>query len=84
MKNLFDIIKTKLVNNLDLEDLVVINNSQLHKKHKSFDKNKFHLKLIITSKALRDQKKLIIHRKIYSLLKEELQNNIHALEIEIK
>ena len=58
-------------------------NSNLHKKHKSFDINKFHFKIIIESKKLKEMSKIEAHKKIFSILKEEMKNKIHALEIEI-
>ena len=62
---------------------MVIDNSSLHTKHKSFDPQKLHLKIIIKSKKLRDMNKILAHKEIFSILKKEMKNNIHALEIEI-
>ena len=52
-------------------------------KHKSFDSNKFHLKIIIKSKKLKNMNKIDAHKEIFSILKDEMSNKIHALEIEI-
>jgi len=62
----------------------LIDNSSFHKKHKSFDSNKFHFKIIIESKELKKMNKVEAHKKIFTILKEEIKNKIHALEIEIK
>ena len=62
----------------------MIDNSHLHVKHKSFDINKFHIKIIIKSEKLRVMDKLSAHKKIFSVLENEMKNKIHALEIEIK
>ena len=62
----------------------MIDNSSFHKKHKSFDSNKFHFKIIIESKELKKMNKVEAHKKIFTILKEEIKNKIHALEIEIK
>ena len=59
------------------------NNSNLHSKHKSFDANKYHLKIIIKSKKLKSMNKIAAHKEIFSILKDEMKNKIHALEIEI-
>ena len=56
----------------------------LHIKHKSFDSNKFHLKIIIKSKKLKNMSKIMAHKEIFSILKDEMSNKIHALEIEIQ
>ena len=53
------------------------------KKHKFFQPNKFHLKLVIKSKKLKKMDKIVAHKEIFSILKEEMKTDIHALEIEI-
>ena len=55
----------------------------MHKKHKFFDPKKYHLKLIIKSQNLKKLKKIDSNRIIYAALEEEMQNDIHALQIEI-
>ena len=82
--NFFDNIKQKINNSINPENIIIIDNSRFHTKHKSFDPKKFHLKIIIESKKLKVMKKIEAHKKIFSILKEEMNKNIHALEIEIK
>ena len=77
-------IKAKINNKLSPEQISLIDNSYLHTKHKSFDSKKFHLKLIIKSEKLKNMGKIDAHKVIFSILKEEMENKIHALEIEIK
>ena len=77
-------VKAKVNEKLSPEQILLIDNSYLHKKHKSFDSNKFHLKLIIKSEKLKNMKKIDAHKAIFSILNEEMKNKIHALEIEIK
>ena len=81
--NFFDKVKEKINREIKPENIILIDNSHLHKKHKSFDSNKFHLKVIIKSKKLKSMDKIAAHKKIYSVLKNEIHNKIHALEIEI-
>jgi len=81
--NFFDEIKNKIIKEINPENLELIDNSHLHVKHKSFDSNKLHLKIIIKSQKLKNMGKILAHKKIYSILKEEMNSNIHALEIEI-
>ena len=82
--NFFDEVKKKISKKINPEDIILIDNSHLHSKHKSFDVNKFHLKIIIKSKKLRSMSKIKAHKEIFSILKDEMSNKIHALEIEIQ
>ena len=84
MTTFLEEVKAKINNKLSPEHILLIDNSYLHTKHKSFDSNKFHLKLIIKSKKLASMNKIDAHKVIFSILKEEMKNKIHALEIEIK
>ena len=81
---ILDEIKKKIYKELNAKNVILIDNSNLHKKHKSFDINKFHFKIIIESKLLKKMNKIDAHKKIFSILKKEMKNKIHALEIEIK
>ena len=83
MMNFFDKIKEKINKKINPENLILIDNSSLHTKHKSFDSNKFHLKIIIKSEKLKKMDKIAAHKEIFSILKKEMNNKIHALEIEI-
>ena len=77
-------VKAKINNKLSPERILLIDNSYLHTKHKSFDSDKFHLKLIIKSEKLKNMEKIDAHKAIFSILNDEMKNKIHALEIEIK
>tara|TARA_Y100000590_G_C15618514_1_gene976682 strand:- start:1143 stop:1394 length:252 start_codon:yes stop_codon:yes gene_type:complete len=79
----FEEVKKKINNKINPENIVIIDNSNLHRSHKSFDVNKYHLKIIITSKKLKKMNKIEAHKQIFSILKDEMNNRIHALEIEI-
>ena len=82
--NLFDAIKEKINNKISPENIILIDNSHLHTKHKSFDPNKLHLKVIIKSEKLKRMNKILAHKEIFSILKDEINSKIHALEIEIQ
>ena len=77
-------IKARINKKLNPEQISLIDNSSLHFKHKSFDINKLHLKLIIKSEKLRKLRKIEAHRVIFSILKDEMKDKIHSLEIKIK
>ena len=83
MMNFFDKIKEKISKKINPESIILIDNSNLHLKHKFYDSKKFHLKIIIKSEKLKNMNKIIAHKKIFSILKDEMNNKIHALEIEI-
>ena len=82
--NFFDEVKEKINKKINPESIILIDNSNLHTKHKSFDINKFHLKIIIKSKKLKKMNKIAAHKEIFSILKDEMNYKIHALEIEIQ
>ncbi len=77
-------IKIKLNKEFNPKKLILVDNSYLHSKHKSFDPNKIHLKIIIESDKLKKKGRLEAHKEIFNLLKHEMKEKIHALEIEIK
>ena len=79
----FDKVKAKINKKINPENIILIDNSNLHSKHKSFDSTKLHLKIIIKSKKLKNMDKIAAHKEIFSILKNEMSNKIHALEIEI-
>ena len=79
----FGQIKEKINKKINPENIILIDNSSFHSKHKSFDPNKLHLKIIIKSEKLKSMNKISAHKEIFSILKNEMKNKIHALEIEI-
>ena len=81
MLNYLDKIKERISKKFNPEKILLIDNSNLHKKHKFYDSKKFHLKLIIKSEKLKNMSKLESHRAIFSLLEEDIKEKIHALEI---
>jgi len=84
MIELLDIIKDKINRKIKPESISLVDNSSSHSKHKSFNPNKYHIKIIVKSEKLKKMSKIEAHKEIYSILKEEMKNKIHALEIEIK
>ena len=84
MIDFFEKIKEKINKKINPENIILIDNSSLHVKHKSFDINKYHLKIIVKSRKLRAMNKIMAHKEIFSILKDEMTNKIHALEIDIK
>jgi len=83
MKSFIETIKEKITKNIQVNNVEIIDNTHLHKRHKSFNKNKIHLKIIIKSESLKSLSKIASHKKIIDLLKEEIETKIHSLEIKI-
>ena len=78
-----DEIKDKINKKINTKNIILIDNSSFHTKHKSFELGKLHLKIIIESEKLKKMNKIAAHKEIFSILKNEMKNKIHALEIEI-
>ena len=83
MTNFLIKVKKKISDQVETEEILLVDNSALHTKHKAFKSDKFYLKLIIKSKKLRSMGKIDAHKTIFAILKNEMENEIHALEIEI-
>ena len=64
--------------------LEVMNDSQLHAKHKEAKKHPKagHYRVIIISAAFKNKSSLQSHRLIYQCLDDLMQKDIHALSIE--
>ena len=84
MNDFLKFIENKIKHNIKIEKISIIDNSSLHKKHKSFDAEKYHLRLEIESIYLNSLNKINAQREIMAILSEELKTKIHALEIKIK
>ena len=84
MKSLIDIVEEKIKKDIPDSSIEIIDNTHLHKHHKSFNKSKTHLKIIIQSDTLRNLNRIDSHKKIITILRDEIQKKIHSLEIKIK
>ena len=83
MKSLIEIVKEKIIKDIPDCNIDIIDNPHLHKHHKSFNKSKTHLKIIIQSEILKKLKRIDSHKKITGILKDEIETKIHSLEIKI-
>ena len=81
INQLIEIVKNKLNKNIICEKIEIQDKTFLHKNHSSNEKNKFHIKIIITSKYLKEKNKIESTKKIYKILEEELKNSIHSIQI---
>ena len=81
INSLIKILKEKLTKKIKINNLKVENKSFLHKRHKNFSKDKFHIKLTIESSELKKISSIEANRKIYAILKDEINKSIHSLQI---
>jgi BolA family transcriptional regulator, general stress-responsive regulator len=84
MKNYFDQIDKKLKEQIEIEELLIVDNSYKHKGHKFFSPEKFHLHLKIRSLYLKSISRVNAQKLVMKILKEDLKTKIHALEISIE
>tara|TARA_E500000178_G_scaffold330631_1_gene362703 strand:+ start:134 stop:388 length:255 start_codon:yes stop_codon:yes gene_type:complete len=83
MENYFNSIKKKLKEKISFEKLEIIDNSEKHKGHKFFSKERYHLHLKIKSTYLKSISRLNAQKMIMNILKDDLKYKIHALQISI-
>jgi len=83
MKIYFDQIEEKLKNQIEIEELIIVDNSHKHKGHKFFSPERLHLHLKIKSLYLNSISRLNAQKLVMKILKEDLKTKIHALEISI-
>ena len=81
INQLIDIVKIKLKNNIECDKIEIEDKTFLHKNHKSNDKNKFHIKIIISSEYLKKKNKIESTKEIYKIVGEELKKYIHSIQI---
>ena len=74
-------VKKKLKQNINTENLLIEDKTFLHKNHTGHDPKKFHLKIKISSKELKNLSKIESYKKVYKILDYELKTNIHSLQI---
>tara|TARA_B100000787_G_scaffold109142_1_gene81193 strand:+ start:225 stop:485 length:261 start_codon:yes stop_codon:yes gene_type:complete len=81
INELIAIVKNKLETGIIIQELKIEDKSFLHKNHKGHQEGKFHLKIIIKSDELGKSSKVTSTKKIYSLLRLELKEQIHSIQI---
>ena len=81
INELITIVKNKLLDQINIENINVEDKSFLHKNHKGNQEGKYHLKLIIVSQELKKMNKIESNKKIYKILDQELKTHIHSLQI---
>ena len=80
----FEQIEARIKKQIEIEELLIVDNSHKHKGHKFFSSEKFHLHLKIKSLYLKSISRVSAQKMIMKILKEDLKTKIHALEISIE
>ena len=83
INQLIEIVKTKLNKSIACDKIEIEDKTFLHKNHKTHEKNKFHIKLILRSEKLKELNKIQSTKLIYKILDVELKKYIHSIQISI-
>ena len=81
INDLIAIVKKKLQNRINLEDIQIEDKSFLHKNHAGNQEGKFHLKISLISSELKTMTKIESNKKIYKILDKEIKESIHSIQI---
>ncbi len=81
INQLSELVKKKILKNKIIKKVQVEDKSFLHRKHKSNELGKFHLKLIIESDHLKKIDRIEANKIIHRILENEIKIYIHSLQI---
>ena len=81
INNLIENVKKKINNKVKCEKISIEDKTFLHKRHKNFHPGKFHLKITLKSSELKSKKKIEANKYIFSILKQELTDHIHSIQL---
>ena len=81
INDLIAIVKKKLQNQINIENIEIEDKSFLHKNHAGNQQGKFHLKISLNSSELKTMSKIESNKKIYKILDKEMKETIHSIQI---
>ena len=81
INDLIAIVKKKLQNQLNIENIKIEDKSFLHKNHAGNQEGKFHLKISLISSELKTMSTIESNKKIYKILDKEMKESIHSIQI---
>ena len=81
INDLMKMVKKKILNSINLENIQVEDKTFLHKNHIGQKEGKFHLKIKIQSNELKKLNKIESNKKIFKILDLELKKYIHSIQI---
>ena len=71
MKDYLKLIEEKIKKNLEVDNILIKDNSHKHEGHASFENQMYHLTLEIESKVLKKMNRIEAQRLIMKVLKED-------------
>ena len=80
INDLIAIVKKKLQNQINIENIKIEDKSFLHKNHAGNQEGKFHLKISLISNELKTMNKIESNKKIYKILDKEIKESIHSIQ----
>ena len=81
INDLIAIVKKKVQNHINIENIKIEDKSFLHKNHAGNQDGKFHLKISLISNELKTMNKIESNKKIYKILDKEMKESIHSIQI---
>ena len=81
INELIAIVKKKLTDQIDIENIEIEDKSFLHKNHAGNQEGRYHLKIILISNELKALSRIESNKKIYKILDKELKEYIHSIQI---
>tara|TARA_B100000902_G_C27133059_1_gene824668 strand:- start:712 stop:972 length:261 start_codon:yes stop_codon:yes gene_type:complete len=81
INDLMIMVKKKIQNGIDIENIEIEDKTFLHKNHVGQEEGKFHLKIKIKSNELKKLSKIESNKKIFKILDFELKKYIHSIQI---
>ena len=84
MSNYINQIKEKIKNKIAVQEINIIDNSQAHRNHASFQEGQLHLTLQIKSNYLRKLKRVEAEKNFVVYYKKDFGKKIHAFEIKLE
>ena len=81
INDLIAIVKKKLKNQINFENIKIEDKSFLHKNHASNQEGKYHLKISLKSLELKKMSRIESNKKIHKILDYEITKFIHSIQI---
>tara|TARA_A100000164_G_C21510781_1_gene586879 strand:- start:370 stop:630 length:261 start_codon:yes stop_codon:yes gene_type:complete len=81
INELIAIVKKKLQDQIDIENINIEDKSYLHKNHVGNENGKFHLKLVLKSSELKRMSRIDSNKKIHKVINKEIKQFIHSIQI---
>jgi BolA protein len=81
INELIAIVKKKLTDQIDIENIKIEDKSFLHKNHSGNKEGRYHLKIILSSSELKSLSRIESNKRVYKILDNEFKEYIHSIQI---